>query len=136
MKVIFLDIDGVLNHGGARGFTAGTHGLDPACVDMLQALVKRTGVQLVLSSSWRHSESAKAQLREAGLKWIGETPRFAYAERPEEIDAWLRLHPKVEQYAIIDDDHSMFPWQPFFRCDWQVGLTHEICWRIEQHFLV
>jgi hydroxymethylpyrimidine pyrophosphatase-like HAD family hydrolase len=136
MKIIFLDIDGVLNSGGARGYTAGTHGIEPELLAIFKALVKRTGAQVVLSSSWRKSESAKAQLREAGLTWIGETPNFKYIERGEEIDAWLRLHPKVTHYAIIDDDHDMLAWQPFFKTDWEVGLTYEICWRIEQHFLV
>jgi hypothetical protein len=134
MRVIFVDVDGVLNSNGERGHRAGTHGLDIACVERLKALAHRTDAQLVLSSSWRHHEDAKAQLKAVGLTFIGETPRFKYAERPEEIDAWLRLHPKVTQYVIIDDDHTFLPHQPHFRTDWTKGLTHEICWGIDQYF--
>jgi hypothetical protein len=58
--VIFLDIDGVLNHhetyrlcAQRPGQTAPADWLDPACVARVNALCERTGAVLVISSSWR-----------------------------------------------------------------------------------
>ena len=56
MKVIFLDIDGVLNSEEYyESFPDGEFipPIDPVCVERLKRIVDRTGAKLILSSSWR-----------------------------------------------------------------------------------
>lgn len=53
MKVLFLDIDGVLNN--LKILTeAGCSGIDPQCVRELNRIVAVTGCRIVISSSWRY----------------------------------------------------------------------------------
>ena len=53
MRVLFLDIDGVLN-GHEILLAAGCCGIDPKCVAHLNWVLERTGCKLVLSSAWRY----------------------------------------------------------------------------------
>lgn len=55
MKIIFLDIDGVLavNHKDGRDdYGSGFH---PEFVSNLKRIIDKTGAKIVISSSWRHS---------------------------------------------------------------------------------
>lgn len=142
MKVIFLDIDGVLNShetlpASEKGGMLGIHAV---LASRFVALLARTGAHWVLSSTWRQSEHWRATMRANGLPMDlceGRTPVHRGHIRGEEIDEWLRLHPAVESYAIIDDDRDMLPHQPHFRTSlFEGGLTHDVCMRVEQHFLV
>ena len=50
-RVIFLDFDGVL----APIRTWDRYGdLEPACIDVLNEIIARTGADVVVSSTWRH----------------------------------------------------------------------------------
>ncbi|HJL02907.1 MAG TPA: HAD domain-containing protein [Polyangiaceae bacterium LLY-WYZ-15_(1-7)] len=63
MRVLFLDVDGVLAPWD-------TGELDPTCVRRLDTLVRRTGAALVLTSSWREHtplDAIEAELHAAGL---------------------------------------------------------------------
>jgi hypothetical protein len=129
MKLIFLDVDGVLNHrdtkhcvsiGGddaAHGFT----GMSTECVQVLHGLVRKTGAQLVLSSTWRKAPGLNATSRvllRRGFKlpagerrvFIGETPQLNLA-RGHEIQAWLDANPapagEQHSFVILDDDDDM-----------------------------
>ena len=58
-KVIFLDIDGVLNDEGderEKGVV-----IEPYFVQNLFQIVDKTGAEIILSSSWRYSYGAYAQ---------------------------------------------------------------------------
>ena len=59
-KIIFLDIDGVLNSGRWFAKTGGEpdadgYGVsfDPAAVDCLGRIISETGAEIVISSSWK-----------------------------------------------------------------------------------
>jgi len=59
VRVVFLDIDGVLNHAATRSdvLPNGTEPLPipiaPECMTRLNRLVAETGAKIVISSSWR-----------------------------------------------------------------------------------
>jgi hypothetical protein len=59
MKVVFLDIDGVLNHGNSRSAPLATAAeplplpIAPECMARLNRLIAETGAKIVISSSWR-----------------------------------------------------------------------------------
>lgn len=94
-KLIFIDVDGVLN----TTFTH--HGLCPILVDRLAELVRMTGSSLVLSSAWRLSRESREHVKKAFLEAclpmpISCTPlleglSYKYT-RLEEITGWLRYN--------------------------------------------
>lgn len=131
MRLVFLDIDGVLN---SRAYVAslseeergGIVGIDRAAIVRLNRLLKETDASVVVSSTWRHSRG-RAQLQsvldEHGFigRVLGRTPRWihktppgavgAVALRGHEIQAWLDVAPDydidVESLVILDDDSDM-----------------------------
>ncbi len=106
MKVLFLDIDGVLNSLGylRRHKEAGVC-LDPSRMALLKELTDATEAAVVLTSSWReHWQKGSALDRlfaSYGLTVYDKTPALSEG-REQEIAAWLKAHP-TEQFAILDD---------------------------------
>ena len=109
MRVIFLDVDGVL--APIRRWDR--YGdLEPACIQVLNEIVARGHADIVVSSTWRHGKTV-AQLQ-AILEAQGFTGRVVDttpigppgADRGEEIAAWLAEH-AVGGYVIIDDHADM-----------------------------
>lgn len=52
-KVIFLDIDGVLNCNNTTEIFLGITGIEDRLVEKLRAIVNATGAEIVLVSTWR-----------------------------------------------------------------------------------
>lgn len=127
MKVLFLDIDGVVNCATTVQRHEGFIGIDPYMAFLVGKIQLDTDCKVVLSSSWRHSESGEAEVRKAVVDFIDTTPRMP-GIRGEEIKAWLDAHPDVERYAIVDDGSDMLDGQmpSFFKTEWKIGITKEI----------
>lgn len=117
MKVIFLDIDGVLNsyiHDRERSEKDGN--IDRTRLVLLKELVDRTGAKIVLSSSWRnHWDKDETKCDEigreialdfasAGLEIYDKTLKVGYLERSQEINLWLKDNANVEKFVIFDDN--------------------------------
>lgn len=114
-RVIFLDVDGVLNNESTReqigslgGAYAKCTGIDKRLLKLFLDWLKGKPIELVLSSTWRIHSGHKRALRQAGLDWIGETPNRGY--RGREVEEWLRDNP-ADAYAILDDIQQFFPYQ-------------------------
>lgn len=134
MRVVFLDVDGVLNSEAflltldAKHHALGPHEgcecyrlerqIDRHAVARLNRLITATDAKIVISSSWRKlldPPELRRVLEDHGLvaDIIGETPDFTddpglYGiRRGHEIDAWLRDHPEVERFVILDDGGDM-----------------------------
>lgn len=130
MKVVFLDVDGVLNN-----FTLvhqnGFDYIDPVMVGRVGLVVKQTGSEIVLSSTWRIVEEDRrlvsAALGEQGMFIHDVTPNLK-TFRAQEISDWLRDNPGVERYAILDDDEDAgFGMEDsFFQTDPEVGITDDL----------
>lgn len=112
MKVIFLDIDGVLNSEQLvhrLGMDWDGNQLDPLAIDRLNRLTDESGAKIVISSSWRiayHWEELVPILQDAGIKAeiIDKTP-YLHSDRADEIWCWLdNTQEKIETYVILDDD--------------------------------
>ena len=127
MKVIFLDIDGVLNHTGCKEkLKSGCYFVAEYKMALLKKLVEETGAKIVLSSSWRigwfdlengirsHNANDFIALREKfaeyGLEFLGYTPFKSVKGRGEEIDLWLRAWEgePVESFVILDDMNGRY----------------------------
>ena len=134
VRIIFLDIDGVLNSTRTCIATGGYPGeeleakdltrFDWIAIGLLRRLCESSGIQIVLSSSWRIIVDIKKLGDAMGLPIIDKTPVLA-SSRGNEIARWLSEHPEVEQWAIIDDDSDMLDSQRsrFVRTDGHEGYS-------------
>lgn len=131
MKVVFLDVDGVLSKFGTKG--NGPLGLSKPLMRNLSFLCKTAKAKIVLSSSWRMFPNARFKLdrtlRYKGLKISSSTPVIQDGDqkfRQFEIEQWLSEHPEVTDYVILDDipDYFMKPLADHLvTCDPEIGLT-------------
>lgn len=114
MKIIFLDVDGVLNimSDSYRTFMKprGQH-IEPHLVQRLNYLIEKTEAKVVISSSWRHDmEDLEKQLTEQGFKYwedvIGKTGHDPEGWRGNEIKEWLRNYDehKIEAFCVLEDE--------------------------------
>lgn len=132
MKVLFLDIDGVLNSTrSAVAFCGYPHSLMPDQLAMFDhvalALVRRItsqGVSVVMSTSWRHQFNSMEFADALRLPVIDVTP-ILRGPRGKEIAAWLKVRDDVSHWAIVDDDSDMLPEQMprFVKTDHSVGMS-------------
>ena len=124
MKVIFLDIDGVLN---SKEFLKNNQNevIDRSSVSILKKVIDKTGAVIVMSSGWRlwfddnmmpedgYSQCLYDILCEFDIKLFGKTPDFSTNEirtkktfshvKAKEITAWLSEHKNFDKYVVLDD---------------------------------
>lgn len=118
MKVIFLDIDGVLNsvRYDRERTPENDNNIDETRLPLLKQVVDQTGARIVLSSSWRRhwnredclcdeaGRKINDSFRRYGLEIMDKTPRNSARDRAKEIYAWLEsCEDQVEAFVIIDD---------------------------------
>lgn len=115
MKVIFLDVDGVLNSDEFFDNNKDNSYIDEKTVRLVKKAVEETGAKVVVSSSFRYTRSfGKVQeiLLRNGITF-DKTP-FLDNERGKEIKQWIAENSKiseelkdgseVEDYVVLDDD--------------------------------
>ena len=115
MRVIFLDIDGVLNQCDWQEGN-GCPAIHPECVKQLNKLLEATRAKIVVISNWRHQlnrgdmtpEGFAFMLRTHGVKYakiIGATGEQRTRERHRGlmVTRWLRRHPEVTSFVVLDD---------------------------------
>lgn len=129
MKVIFLDIDGVLNHKGCKEKIDDCYFVEEPLIMNLVNLIDATGAKIVLSSTWRlgwlemdsgldtrevrHFKALRDKLEDFGIEFLSHTPIMTpnndMRERGKEITSWLEHWggEEIENYVILDD---LEPW--------------------------
>ena len=133
MKVLFLDIDGVVNCATTTQRHRGFLGIDPRLAARVRRVVEATGCKVVLSSTWREEAENRAEVERKVVEIYDQTP-VLHGIRGDEVSAWLALHPEVTRYAIVDDVASWFHLgQPLFNTDPRVGLTEEMAVQLTSH---
>ena len=137
-KVIFLDIDGVLNtkefHSKMTKDTPKDefgYAFDPVAVANLAHIIEETGAVIVISSSWKFYGVTRLRemwkLRNLPGRVLDITPNTISDDillnanleemelgvcRGNEIKEWLSKHQgKVSNYVIIDDFDDLLPEQ-------------------------
>lgn len=152
-RVIFLDIDGVLNSNfwnasHQKEISAGML-IDLEKIRLLGKLVRNTKAEIILHSGWKfwfdsglkplRKEAAylQSQMQREGLVIAGTTPDHSTEEirkskkfslvKAGEILAWLDEHKEVSQWAVIDDLDLHDPRIEIhqLKTDSNIGLTDE-----------
>ena len=122
MKVIFLDIDGVLDVFISKSYL---QTLLPEAVERLKVILERTGAEVVVISTWRYGSEKYRSICDArgihqqecdnwpqlvqtleakGMRIWDVTPwREDLPTRTAEVLCFLEEHPEVDSYVILDD---------------------------------
>lgn len=128
-RILFVDIDGVLNSVDSAERFQTFEVLDPTAVQLLRVVTERNEAEIVITSTWRLWANWLALIRrsfsEAGWEnppIIGRTPELR-GVRGSEIAVWLAQNP-TDSFIIIDDDTDMLPEQmnSLVSCDPQHGF--------------
>ena len=128
-KVIFLDIDGVLNSNfwnedHQKEISDGKY-IDTEKVKLLAKLVNRSDASIILHSGWRfwfdsdlkpmrpEAGYLESLLGDEGISVAGMTPDLTTEEirktkkfskvKADEILMWLKNHPDVHSWVVLDD---------------------------------
>jgi len=136
-KIIFLDMDGVLN--SETDFLEAATKYDPVHsklqkgerwkiisagkLYLLNQIIKETDAKIVFSSTWRTKCDAKKMtkiFRKYGDIWehdesvfVGVTPNWSRGMsisqefRGREIMQYLHEHPEIENYIVLDDNNDV-----------------------------
>jgi hypothetical protein len=126
MKVIFLDIDGVLNCAKTPNPRKFPYIVDPALLVRFNRILESTGAHVVLSSTWRYDPAGLFSAKHWGVPFIDITPDMPHVPRCKEIIGWLEKHSEVNRFAVIDDEDDGLDELPLFQPSARTGLTDEI----------
>lgn len=133
-KIIFFDLDGV----ASTSLTVLAYGdiiaLDSVTMQCLNSICETTDAKLVLTST--RSLMDCPPLYQENVRLLGEAGfdianlhqewscRFDHeSSREEHISVFLKNHPEVTHYAIVDDEHVDLP--NFIQVSEYDGLLHE-----------
>lgn len=143
MKIVFLDIDGVLNHEKFYSDTKTNrtirkyrkNNIDPRSAKLVVDLCKQTGAKIVISSSWRFDglDELTKRLRIAGIK-DNYVLGVCSLERPHEfggtnkgtvIQRYIDEN-NIDKYVILDDEDMLETQKPYFiKTSRWTGFTKE-----------
>jgi hypothetical protein len=126
MKIIFLDIDGVLNTKHSENPRKFPYIVESKLLERLKALQKATGAQIVLSSTWRYDPVGLLAAEHHGIPFIDATPDLPDKARRDEIRQWISDHGHVERFIVIDDEDDELDELPLFQPSDKIGLNQEI----------
>ena len=136
-KIIFLDVDGVLNSSGYYvinkdnlKYTGDSSDLEEYRIQLLHYLVKETNSKIVMSSEWRTSVTIPEfrklfsdkykPFSEVAGNIIGSTPKInKLFSRGNEIQSWLdrnsekfvEMFGSLTSYVILDDFNALLDHQ-------------------------
>lgn len=141
MKVLFLDIDGVLNR--CQMYENMHFGIVPECVENLNLILKSVpDLQIVISSAWRYAmlnkdmtvKGFEYMLLISGVNCQNRIYDHTVADeiiptRGAQIRNWLDTHAylRIDKYLALDDLIHDFPVQKIehLQTEPEKGLTKE-----------
>ena len=122
MKLVLLDIDGVLNHSN----TEWNEWAEGSCVDVLNAITKTNDAKIVVVSAQRIGHDAEYMadmLASVGVEaeLVGITPELGV--RDAEIKEWVVGHADmITSMVLIDDSYSARYNDIQVQTEWEHGL--------------
>lgn len=115
-KIIFLDVDGVLNCKNTKDVCINFVGIEDRLVKKLRDIVDATGAKIVLVSTWRYywepnnkdgqdemGTYLDKKLSKQGLYIRDKTDPYCLFARGKGIWEWLK-DKYVESFVILDDE--------------------------------
>ena len=113
-KIVFLDVDGVLNNDGTEEKApSGYLGVSDELIERLGRIVQSQNAEVALSSDWRLSENdpkdcedylyLKRKLEAFGIRISGGTPDIRASRRGQEIRAYLDALNEEAEWVVLDD---------------------------------
>lgn len=128
MKVIFLDIDGVLNFINCKDRIRNIPFVNHKKILLLKRIIDKTNAKVVLSSTWRYGwydiengdtdtfdaydfNKLTEKLKEYNIEFISKTPESNHYHRGLEIKEWFENWNGeiIEKFVILDDVDNMNP---------------------------
>jgi hypothetical protein len=131
MKAIFLDIDGVLNCNDTPNPRKFPYIVDDVLLARFCDLVVASQATVVLSSTWRVDPIGLLAAKFFKVPFADVCPDFPDAPRCEELLSWLRDHPEVTRYVVLDDSDDCLDELPLFQPSPRTGLTPAIATGID-----
>ena len=143
IKILFLDVDGVLNTIDSKGRLICKNGdlyelnINNNRIKLLKKIIDDTNCKIVLTSTWRTKYIAcnklEKKLKYKNIEIFDYTPILGEKSmRGEEIKSWLyqykqKMNIHLIKYAILDDDDMFLDEQLnfFIKTDPFIGLTNE-----------
>lgn len=122
MKIIFLDIDGVLNYAGCKARSpSGCLGIEDKPLKLLKTIVDATGAKIVLTSTWKtdwfitdyiedlpkDGQYLVNRFSSQRLGILDKTHEESWANRGQGILDYLN-NSCCESFVIIDDEKYDF----------------------------
>lgn len=105
---------------------------DPTCVNLVRSIIDATDCQLVLSTrgKWPNEKGRIScyigMLRDHGIPehvvTIREESDYVISGRGKAIRNWLREHPEVTNYCVLDPDQWVIVGNNSIQTDWWEGL--------------
>lgn len=130
MKILFLDVDGVLNTKEDIKNNGPLY-INPQLLSRLVSIIRATGAMIVIHSTWRLNSNKSlllSYLKNVKLDQdiMGETPYLG--DKSKEIQKWLESNHdlKIEKFAILDDSKIVGFDDSFFKTNFEFGLTNGI----------
>ena len=161
MKVIFLDIDGVMNNqidwiSKVDNQSEGHRMFCDNAWQMLSDICQKTGAKVVLSSSWRVGfivKNGSIKLKDNtcklskklldyfdkyNIELIGITTT-KYDQRGKQIMVWIKENLTPEDKFVVVDDEAFdikdyIPEKQFIKTEFKTGLLLEHCKKILEFF--
>ena len=137
MKIIFLDIDGVINREDITGKRLSDNIIEDDKLKIIKYITEKTGAKVVLTSSWRmHLKGDKLKYDDIGIyingcfynnhiDIIDTTDDLGFMfSRNDEINLWLEKHSDIKSYVIIDDYCYNFKKNKFVKINGKTGITN------------
>jgi len=125
IKIIFLDIDGVLNYINSEI-------LDENCLYNLEEIVRQTNAKIVITSTWKqfwehpklefhkYKISLVSKLKQHNMEIYDFAPNLK-RHRTKEVQQWLKEHVDIESFVVIDD------WAFDFKLEMKDNFV-QTCW--------
>lgn len=135
LKLIFLDIDGVMNsYSSELSDKHESLAFDIGAVENLKYILEETEAKIVVSSTWRIGETIETLRNRIfshyGLESfiIGTTPSYNETPRGLEIADYLAniYNLPIESFVILDDDSDMVSLRKYHvKINRKYGLSRE-----------
>lgn len=134
-RVLFLDYDGVVNtpiwnEKGTKcrfNFPKDVKVNNFQAVQWISEFCQKCHYSIVVTSTWRMDRNWRECLINGGLRSgieILDCTDITDGRRGDEIESWLKQHPEIKYYIIVDDDNDMLPAQQshFVQTNTEIGF--------------